>query len=687
MKLQSLLVRVLSVSLALLIGFSLSAGAAGVTFQDIAAGGGSGLAYHRAPSERLHTLEGIQADGRLDLINEYPLLPVKTYGGPGVAVLDYDNDGDLDIYVTNGPGRNNSLFKNRLRETGSLSFQDVATSAGAALKDQDSNGVCFGDIENDGDLDLFVTGYMGNRLLKNRGNGKFTDITASSGAGGQPVSSVSCAMGDINGDALPDIVVANTFDLDNNLAYGYPFWSPFQYHRHNQLLVNQGDNTFVDASASSGIQDIAGIPEPGAALVTWTVAMIDIDLDGDLDIFTGNDEHSLWDLGDLGLPRLFRNDGTGHFTDETYTANLDRVGDWHSLSFGDLNCDGRLDLFGSNFGDYSFAPGAFPVGAYASRWLLGESGGTFSDPGVGALVTTPTGWGSAIADYDNDGDSDIIYHGGLEFTIFWDESNPGVLLNNQGCSAVFNWDTAPLAGSANHYDRNVEGVATGDFNNDGFVDIVTVSSFDVVPGTPRVPADSAPLGSPFDPFGTWVFIAHPDPTDFLFWLWDFVPRNQGTLTVEINSGNSNRWAAFDVMGSHGVVDNSFATGRVGRDGIGAIVRFTPQGGQPAMVPVMGGSGFASQGSLRAQFGLGSAVRGTAEVQWPGGVKNRLYNVFASERVLLPEIPCSYDSSMSPVAYTKCVTASLGDLLQAHALTPLEALRLEVSALRAYAESH
>jgi hypothetical protein len=676
----------MSVFLASLLGSSLAV--LGVTFHDIAPEAGSGLSFSHAPAGRLATLAGIQADGLLDLINEYPLLPVKTYGAPGVAVLDYDKDGDLDIYVTNGPGASNSLFKNLLHETGSLSFQDVAVAAGAALTGQDSNGVCYADLENDGDLDLFVTGYKDNRLLENQGNGTFVDITAASGTGGQPVSSVSCAMGDVNGDALPDILVANTFDLNDNLAYGYPFWSPFPYHRHNQLLINQGNNTFTDASDSSGIKVLAGIPEPGAALVTWSLALIDIDLDGDLDALIANDEHSLWELGNFGLPRLFRNDGTGHFTDDTYAAHLNRSGDWHSLSFGDLNCDGRLDLFGSNIGDYVFFPGFFPVGANASRWLLGQSGGSFTDPGVGALVSTPTGWGSAIADYDNDGDSDIIYHGGLEYSVFWDESNPGVLLNNQGCSASFTWDSAALAGSTNHLDRNVEGLATGDFNEDGFVDIVTVSSFDVVPGTPRFPMPSSPFGSPFDPFATWILIAQPtaDPT---LWSWDFTPRNPGTLSVEINSGNSNRWAAFDLVGTRGLVANQVSSGRINRDAIGAIVRFTPEGGQPTLNPVLGGTGYASQSSLRVQVGMGSATSGTVEVIWPGGVKNRLYDVAASERLVLPEIPCSFDSAISRNDYEKCVKESLKDLRHPHVglLTHQEADRLEDSALRAYDESH
>ena len=685
MKLQSPFVRVLSVFLSFLLTSAFSARAAGVTFHDIAAGGGSGLSYSRSPSDRLDTLDGIQQDGFLDILNEYSQMPYKTYGAPGVAVLDYDGDGDLDIYVTNGPGTANSLFRNRLHETGSLSFQNVAVAAGAALTSQDSNGVCYGDIDNDGDLDLYVTGYKGNRLLRNRGNGTFLDITTASGTGGQQTTSVSCAMGDVNGDARPDILIANTFDFANNLAY----LNPFIYNQFNQLLVNQGGNVFVDATDSSGLKNLAGtLPQPGVTPVTWAVSLVDIDLDGDLDAMVGHDQHNNWGIADVGFTRLFRNDGTGHFTDETFTVGLTRASDWHSLSFGDLNCDGRFDLFATNFGDYAFNPGFFAVGDNSSRWFLGQSGGTFSDPGPGSLVTLPTGWGSAIADYDNDGDPDIIYHGGVEYSVFWDESNPGILLNNQGCSASFTWDTAALAGSTNHHDRNVEGLATGDFNEDGFVDIVTVSSFNLMPGTPRTPTPSGPFGSPLDPAGTWVQIAHPTNDPFT-WSWDGFQRDPGTLSVEISSGNSNRWAAFDLMGSRGLVDNHVSSGRVNRDAVGAVVRFTPEGGQPTLTPVGGGSGYASQGSLRVQVGMGNAIRGTVEVLWPGGVKNRLYNVFATERLVLPEIPCSFSSSVSLKDYAKCVTASLNDLLQAHGgpLTALQALRLEVSALRAYAESH
>jgi hypothetical protein len=657
--------------------------AAAVTFEDIAAGGGAGLTYSRTPSARLAILDGIAADGLLDLIAEYPNLPYKTHGAPGVAVWDYDNDGDLDLYVTNGPGTPNSLFRNQLQETGLLTFEDVAQAAGAALTAQDSQGVCYGDVDNDRDLDLFVVGYKGNLLLENQGDGTFEDITAASGTGGPGTVSVSCAMGDVNGDGLLDVLIANAFDFQSNIAYGVPF----TYNEHDQLLVNQGGNVFADESNASGITDLAGLPVPGAALVSWAASLLDLDLDGDLDAVIAQDQHS--NLTDVGFPRIFKNDGTGHFTDATAAVHMNRVGEWRGLAFGDVNCDGRFDIFVSNVGDYVFFPGFYAPGTWASRWFLGQSDGTFADPGVGSLTTTPTGWGAAMSDYDNDGDTDIVYHGGWEFTVFWDESNPGVLLENQGCSASFTWDSAALAGSTNHLDRNVEGLATGDFNNDGFTDVVTVSSFDVPPGSLRIPLFSAPLGSPFDATATFVPTALPSASNPIAFDWLGAPQSPGTLAVEINSGNANHWAAFDLLGTRGLVANQVSSGRVNRDAIGAVVRFTPEGGQPTLTPVLGGSSYASQSSLTVTAGLGAAVRGTVEVLWPGGVKNRLYDVAASERLVLPEIPCSFDSAMSRKSYDKCVKESLKDLRHPHVdvLTHAEAERLEASALRAFDESH
>ena len=658
--------------------------ASAVTFQDIAANGGSGIVYGRTPSARLAIQEAFIADSLIDVETEYRNSPLKTYGAPGVAVLDFDGDRDADIYVANGPGTPNSLFRNLLRETGQVQFEDVAQAAGAGLTAQDSQGVCYGDIDNDNDLDLFVAGYKDNRLLENQGDGTFEDITAASGTGSEGKTSTSCAMGDVDGDGLLDILVVNAFDLKSIRIFS----EPFTRHEHNQLLINAGGNVFADQSAASGLRDLAGLAVPGAALTSWAASLIDIDMDGDLDAVIAQDQHDAPDPA--GYPRIFKNDGTGHFTDATLDLGLDHNGDWRSVAFGDINCDGRFDMFLSNIGDYSFFPGFWPPGTWASRWFLGQSDGTFADPGVGALVTTPTGWGAAMADYDNDGDSDIVYHGGWEYPLFWEESNPGVILNNQGCSASFIWDNAALAGSTNHQDRNVEGLATGDFNEDGFVDVVTVSSFDVPPGTLRIPNFSYPMGSPFDVVAASGFIPASVPTadpETFFWLG--LPRTPGSLSVEINSGNSNHSAAFDLVGTVGLVDNQVSAGRVNRDGIGAIVRFTPAGGQPTLIPVLGGSSYASQNSLTAQAGMGAATSGVVEVQWPGGVRNRLYDVAASERLVLPEIPCSFDAAVSRKDYAKCVKESLKDLRHPHVglLTHAEADRLESSALRAYDESH
>ena len=123
-----------------------------------------------------------------------------------------------------------------------------------------------------------------------------------------------------------------------------------------------------------------------------------------------------------------------------------------------------------------------------------------------------------------------------------------------------------------------------------------------------------------------------------------------------------------------------------RDGIGAVVKFKPDGGKQVMYPVLGGSSHASQHSLTQGFGLGSASRGTVEILWPGGVKNRLYDVAAGERVVIPEIPCSFKSPWSSKAmYRKCVDDALADLVKNNTITGTMRNRLRTSALRAFDE--
>jgi hypothetical protein len=338
-----------------------------------------------------------------------------------------------------------------------------------------------------------------------------------------------------------------------------------------------------------------------------------------------------------------------------------------------------MDFFASNWGDYAFAPIGFPFqrGQWSSRWFLGRGDGTFSDPGVGELKATPFGWSAMALDYDNDADTDVIYLGNLGtavYTMLGD--NPGAVLQNQGCTADFRRDAKAM--TTNHSRRIVEGAAAGDLNGDGFPDVVSVSSHDI-PADVQQTSYGLDYGSPFD--ATAVYTAYMEPAPG----GNFVPKGlqfpDGGLVIDLNSAdNGNGWAAVRTLGSVGLVRGA----GVNRDGIGAILSFTPEGKATSMRPVLGGSNYASQDSLEVLFGLGDAKSGTVEVFWPGGVRNRLYDVAFGERVLLPEIPCGYDAEWSGEgAYGACVEAALGDLRKAGVVNAVESKRLKDSALRAY----
>jgi hypothetical protein len=605
------------------------------------------------------------------------------------VVFDYDGDGDQDIYVSNGPGRNNSLYSNQLRETGQLTFIDFAEAAGVGAFEQDSQGVAAGDIDNDGDRDLLVLGEGGpNYLFENNGDGTFTDISFSSGVASDDRTSQSATMGDINGDGLLDIYIANATDFDNQI----PIFNPFPpSNQHDQLLLNLGGNTFADVSDSSGITTHGGFP-PGfenASSFTHVCAMVDYDLDGDLDIFTGGDQgaNATTELGgaDNGLLHLFQNDGTGHFVDINESVGLNRVGGWMGITFGDFNHDGQMDFFGSNFGTYAPQNFAVPFAAslYDSRWFLGQADGSFEDPGVGDLVASPFGWGASACDYDNDGDTDIIYHGGLDTGPFIAADNPGVILENDG-HAAFAFQDQALAGSTDHGRRNVQGVAVGDLNEDGFADVVSVSNFNYPEPVPLVPF--LPLGSPFDEYASLVPLFLPTDEPNVLVLNTFLPPlPDGDLSVEINSGdNGNAWVVVAVQGSKGLIPD----GVVNRDGIGAVVSVTPYGGKTAMRPVVAGSSYASQDSLVANFGLGGTWAADVEVLWPGGVRNRLYGVVDGESLVLPEIPVSFDDpNLSFRQYARQVSKALRKLRQAGEVDWYESFRLYISALVAYLEAH
>lgn len=611
---------------------------------------------------------------------ELNLTPIKPRGAPGVGLLDFDNDGDVDIYVTNGPGTPNSLYSNQYIETGREIFIDVANQANAEIIEKDSSGVCFGDIDNDDDIDLYVLSVGGhdNTLLENQGNGKFIDITISSGTGGQGRYSPSCSMGDIDNDGLLDIAVANNGIWDDQR----PLNIAFELNQHNQLYKNTGDNIFVNVSKKSGLETHASFPE-GAAGFTWSISMVDYDQDGDIDIITGGDQGSvtpaIFGGIDTGVIHIFENDGFGNFVDVNNHAGVAITGLWMGFAFGDLNADGHMDFFASNIGDYmpsNFFP--YQPGPYASRWFLGQEDKTFIDSGLNNLSATSFGWGAVIADYDNDADLDIIYHGGLDAGPFIDGSNPGAVLKNDGLGN-FSYDTQALVKSIDHSRRTVQGFARGDLNNDGFVDLVSVSNIDIGEEIPAIPYQNN--GASIDDLA--IYFENFSENDDGNFVWTKNQYDNGSLAIEINSGNHTAGhISINALGSKGITSN----GRVNRSAVGTIVGFTPKSKPRTIQPITAGSSYASHNSFTSHFGMAEADYGVIDVLWPGGVKNKLYGVKSGNIITMPEIPCSYESHLRDYRqYKSCVTGSLKQLHRYGVINKKESYSLKRSAMIAFLE--
>lgn len=159
----------------------------------------------------------------------------------------------------------------------------------------------------------------------------------------------------------------------------------------------------------------------------------------------------------------------------------------------------------------------------------------------------------------------------------------------------------------------------------------------------------------------------------------------GTLSIEINNAeNSNNWVKVRTLGTIGITSQ----GRVNRDGLGAIIRFTPDGGQTAMIPVQGGSSYASQNSLAKTFGMNTSNSGTVDILWPGGVRNQLRHVHASKTILFPEIPCSYDTEdLGIFAYSNCVWRSLTEIKRENLISRKQRLHFYFSAMWAFVDNH
>ena len=388
----------------------------------------------------------------------------------GVALFDYDADGDVDIYFLNGAPLKGTQVdappKNRLyRNDGNWKFTDVTDRSG--LGDTGYGlGVAVGDYDNDGDPDVYVNNYGPNVLYRNNGDGTFTDVTKTAGvANGHQVGAGANFL-DMDGDGDLDLFVSNYVGFtyaNHKVIYqaGRPAYSgPADYPpTANNLFRNNGDGTFTEVSAASGIG-----PHKGTGMGT---VCLDFDNDGDTDIYVANDG-----LGNF----LFRNDGTGKFEEVGLAsgAGYNVNGDAQSsmgIGCGDYNNDGWIDFFVTGYQGEMTA-------LYKN---LGK--GLFDDvtrmAGAGAGTVPHVNWGNEFVDFDNDGDRDLFIANGhfeREAKKVADSASylsPNILLMNTGDGKFVN--VSDKSGDGLKVKLSSRGAGFDDLDNDGDVDVVVLN--------------------------------------------------------------------------------------------------------------------------------------------------------------------------------------------------------------------
>ncbi len=330
----------------------------------------------------------------------------------GVAVGDFDNDGDDDVYLSrlNQP---NFLYRNN----GDGTFTDVGVEAGVN-DDGNSHTAAWGDFDNDGNLDLYVGNKAApNKLYYNNGNGTFTDIAESAGVNilGKPRTIL---LADIDRDGFLDIYVANI-------------------QGENAMFRNNGNLTFEDITESSGTSDTQ---------LSMGAMFFDYDNDGDPDLYLTHDGNQAY--------IMLQNDGTGNFMDVSASSGTNYEGLGMGVDFGDVNNDGWLDIYITNL-------------SYNTLYL-NNGDGTFSDISEAAMIRDPgMGWGTTFLDYDNDGLQDIYMVNDSYFSPL-----PNILYRNKGDNTFEEVAIdSPVASMYASY-----GTACTDMNHDGLIDIFITNS-------------------------------------------------------------------------------------------------------------------------------------------------------------------------------------------------------------------
>lgn len=493
----------------------------------------------------------------------------------GLATLDYDGDGLVDIYLPNGaplsgaasdrPPRH-ALYRN----LGGWRFQDVTESAGVACRAY-GLGIAVGDYDNDGRPDIYLNNFGPNVLYRNNGDGTFADVTQEAGvARGDFVGAGACFL-DIEGNGTLDLYVGNYIALDLSKhvprkAGRFPAYpSPADYAPvPDTLYRNQGDGTFADVSKQSGIASAAG----------RSMGMIcaDYDNDGSTDIFVCNDVQENF---------LFHNDGTGKFEELGLLAGVALNGDGEILAnmavdAGDYNHDGWLDFFTTNY------EGQQPV-------LFRNLGrGIFEDVRrtsmAGAAGFQYVNWGCGMVDFDNDGHRDLfLANGHTEDNMEQRDATahyrcPNLLLRNLGNGRFA--DVSAQSGISRLPPHAARGAAFDDLDNDGDIDVVIQNS-------------------------------REKPT---------VLRN---LLNE--RGSKNHWLQIRLEGV-----------KTNRDGVGARVRVVA-GDLLQIDEVHSGRGYQSHWGTRLHFGLGHHDKvDRIEVRWIGGGVDVLENQGVNRRLTIVE---------------------------------------------------